>query len=102
MYGLSIPKTKDKNGFGDYKSITLSEAQQTALLSHYHQSHTGKEANQVNSVMVVHFYNLSAYKDKLGDKVVAEHWDKHQKRLNQPSMDNFEALEKSGYHYKKD
>ncbi|PXY94444.1 hypothetical protein DKK76_11240 [Frischella perrara] len=97
LYGLSIPKTKDKNGFGDYKSITLSEAQQTALLSHYHQSHTGKEANQVNSVMVVHFYNLSAYKDKLGDKVVADHWDKHQKRLNQPSIDNFEALEKSGY-----
>ena len=97
LYGLSIPKTKDKNGFGDYKSITLSEAQQTALLSHYHQSHTGKEANQVNSVMVVHFYNLSAYKDKLGDKTVADNWDKHQKRLNQPSIDNFEALEKSGY-----
>ena len=104
MYGLSIPKNpktvkknEEKNGFGDYRNVTLSEAQQTALLSHYHQSHTGKEANQVNSVMVVHFYNLSAYKDKLGDKVVAEHWDKHQKRLNQPSMDNFEALEKSGY-----
>ena len=97
MYGLSIPKTENNNGFGDYRSITLSEAQQTALLSHYHQSHTGKEANQVNSVMVVHFYNLSAYKDKLGDKVVADHWDKHKKRLNQPSIDNFEALEKSGY-----
>ena len=104
MYGLSIPKNpktvkknEEKNGFGDYKSITLSEAQQTALLSHYHQSHTGKEANQVNSVMVVHFYNLSAYKDKLGDKTVADNWDKHQKRLNQPSIDNFEALEKSGY-----
>ena len=97
MYGLSIPKTKDNNGFGDYRSITLSEAQQTALLSHYHQSHTGKEANQVNSVMVVHFYNLSAYKDKLGDKTVADNWDKHQKRLNQPSIENFEALEKSGY-----
>ncbi|PXY94442.1 hypothetical protein DKK76_11230 [Frischella perrara] len=97
MYGLSIPKTEDNNGFGDYRSITLSEAQQTALLSHYHQSHTGKEANQVNSVMVAHFYNLSAYKDKLGDKTVADNWDKHQKRLNQPSIDNFEALEKSGY-----
>ena len=97
LYGLSIPKTKDNNGFGDYRSITLSEAQQTALLSYYHQSHTGKEANQVNSVMVVHFYNLSAYKDKLGDKTVADNWDKHQKRLNQPSIDNFEALEKSGY-----
>ena len=97
MYGLSIPKTEDNNGFGDYRSITLSEAQQTALLSHYHQSHTSKEANQVNSVMVVHFYNLSAYKDKLGDKTVADNWDKHQKRLNQPSIDNFEALEKSGY-----
>ena len=97
LYGLSIPKTENNNGFGDYRSITLSEAQQTALLSHYHQSHTGKEANQVNSVMVVHFYNLSAYKDKLGDKTVADNWDKHQKRLNQPSMDNFEALEKSGY-----
>ena len=97
LYGLSIPKTKDNNGFGDYRSITLSEAQQTALLSHYHQSHTGKEANQVNSVMVVHFYNLSAYKDKLGDKTVGDNWDKHQKRLNQPSIDNFEALEKSGY-----
>ena len=97
LYGLSIPKTKDKNGFGDYRSITLSEAQQTALLSHYHQSHTGKEANQVNSVMVVHFYNLSAYKDKLGDKTVGDNWDNHQKRLNQASIDNFEALEKSGY-----
>ena len=97
MYGLSIPKTENNNGFGGYRSITLSEAQQTALLSHYHQSHTGKEANQVNSVMVVHFYNLSAYKDKLGDKTVADNWDKHQKRLNQPSIDNFEALEKSGY-----
>ncbi len=97
MYGLSIPKTENNNGFGDYRSITLSEAQQTALLSHYHQSHTGKEANQVNSVMVVHFYNLSAYKDKLGDKTVEDNWDKHQKRLNQPSIDNFEALEKSGY-----
>ena len=97
LYGLSIPKTKNKNGFGDYKSITLSEAQQTALLSYYHQSHTGKEANQVNSVMVVHFYNLSAYKDKLGDKTVEDNWDKHQKRLNQPSIENFEALEKSGY-----
>ena len=94
---MSIPKTENNNGFGDYRSITLSEAQQTSLLSHYHQSHTGKEANQVNSVMVVHFYNLSAYKDKLGDKVVADNWDKHQKRLNQPSIDNFEALEKSGY-----
>ena len=97
MYGLSIPETENNNGFGDYRSITLSEAQQTALLSYYHQSHTGKEANQVNSVMVVHFYNLSAYKDKLGDKTVADNWDKHQKRLNQPSIDNFEALEKSGY-----
>ena len=97
MYGLSIPKTENNNGFGDYRSITLSEAQQTALLSHYHQSHTGKEANQVNSVMVVHFYNLSAYKDKLGDKTVGDNWDKHQKRLNQASIDNFEALEKSGY-----
>ena len=97
MYGLSIPNHFKKNGFEDYRSITLSEAQQTALLSHYHQSHTGKEANQVNSVMVVHFYNLSAYKDKLGDKTVADNWDKHQKRLNQPSIDNFEALEKSGY-----
>ena len=97
MYGLSIPKTENNNGFGDYRSITLSEAQQTALLSYYHQSHTGKEANQVNSVMVVHFYNLSAYKDKLGDKTVADNWDKHQKRLNQASIDNFEALEKSGY-----
>ena len=97
MYGLSIPKTENNNGFGDYRSITLSEAQQTALLSYYHQSHTGKEANQVNSVMVVHFYNLSAYKDKLGDKTVGDNWDKHQKRLNQPSIDNFEALEKSGY-----
>ena len=104
MYGLSIPKNpktvkknEEKNGFGDYRNVTLSEAQQTALLSHYHQSHTGKEANQVNSVMVVHFYNLSAYKDKLGDKTVADNWDKHQKRLNQPSIDNFEALEKSGY-----
>ncbi|WP_211305638.1 hypothetical protein, partial [Frischella perrara] len=77
MYGLSIPKTENNNGFGDYRSITLSEAQQTALLSHYHQSHTSKEANQVNSVMVVHFYNLSAYKDKLGDKTVADNWDKH-------------------------
>ena len=97
MYGLSIPKTENNNGFGDYRSITLSEAQQTALLSHYHQSHTGKEANQVNSVMVVHFYNLSAYKDKLGDKTVGDNWDNHQKRLNQASIDNFEALEKSGY-----
>ena len=97
MYGLSIPNHFKKNGFEDYRSITLSEAQQTALLSHYHQSHTGKEANQVNSVMVVHFYNLSAYKDKLGDKTVADNWDKHQKRLNQASIDNFEALEKSGY-----
>lgn len=97
MYGLSIPETENNNGFGDYRSITLSEAQQTALLSYYHQSHTGKEANQVNSVMVVHFYNLSAYKDKLGDKTVGDNWDKHQKRLNQASIDNFEALEKSGY-----
>ena len=47
--------------------------------------------------MVVHFYNLSAYKDKLGDKTVEDNWDKHQKRLNQPSIENFEALEKSGY-----
>ena len=84
-------------GLGEYKEHDLTPTQQQELLALYKQNNGSKfRTYEIDSVKVVHFHNLEKVKESYADKILNGDWDKRKKRLNQPSLDNFEALEKTG------
>ncbi|OCG01695.1 toxin VasX [Gilliamella sp. wkB308] len=99
---LSVLGLEDKRlpqyGLGEYKEYKLTPEQQQELLALYKKNNGSKSSRlkRIDSVKVVHFYNLEKAKGAYADKILNSDWDKRKKRLNQPSLDNFEALEKAG------
>jgi hypothetical protein len=88
-----------KRGLGNYKEIPLTPVQQAELLEKY-KANIGKKANRyknIDSVKVVHFYDLQQVKQYYADERLEDDWSKRAKRLNQPSLDNYETFEKTGY-----
>ncbi|WP_392564114.1 hypothetical protein RHO13_00165 [Orbus wheelerorum] len=85
-------------GLGPYKDVPLSDVQQKALLAQYaNEPRDGTYDHDVDSVMVVHFYDLTSTQETLANKKLAREWKDRKKRLNQSSVSNYEQLEKDGY-----
>ena len=95
LYGFETNLLSQK-GLGEYKEYELTAEQQQQLLALYKTNNKTRMSNYIDSVKVVHFYNLEKAKGAYADKILNSDWDKRKKRLNQPSLDNFEALEKAG------
>ena len=95
LYGFETNLLSQK-GLGEYKEYELTAEQQQQLLALYKTNNKTRMSNYIDSVKVVHFYNLEKAKESYADKLLNGDWDKRKKRLNQPSLDNFEALEKTG------
>ncbi|MWP78346.1 hypothetical protein [Gilliamella sp. Lep-s21] len=95
LYGLEI-NLLGQRGLGEYKEHDLTPEQQQQLLALYKMNNKTWMSKYIDSVKVVHFYNLEKAKESYADKILNGDWDKRKKRLNQPSLDNFEALEKTG------
>ncbi|WP_160422622.1 toxin VasX [Gilliamella sp. Lep-s35] len=97
---LSLLGLEDKQlpqyGLGEYKEYKLTPEQQQQLLALYKMNNKTRRSKYIDSVKVVHFYNLEKAKESYADKILNGDWDKRKKRLNQPSLENFEALEKTG------
>ena len=95
---VGLPSQSTKAPLGEYQELILSDDQQKALLAQYTKAQrSGGYVNRVDSVKVVQFGNLTGTKNTLADNKLADDWKKREKRLNQPSVDNYKQLEKEGY-----